>query len=136
MHVFLLSCQLDKSKLRHIHHSCPDRISAYIFCQILHKLMIMTFFLHVDEINHHNSGNITQSELPCNLLCRFDVNLQELLLRIFPLIDLPLLTSITVIASVGSITRYAPDFKYARFESVFSSRLASEYRSVSVYSSV
>ena len=38
--------------------------------------------------------------------------------------------------AIASITRYAPDFKYARFESVFSSRLASEYRSVSVYSSV
>ncbi len=111
---FLFSRNFYQTQLCHINQRGRNRILSEVYTQLLHQLLLPFFFLHIDKIRDNNTGKIAQTQLKSKLLCRFQINFVKIQ-RFVLLCDIfPLFTSTTVSASVGSITRFAPDFSQTR----------------------
>lgn len=70
---------------------------------------------HVDEVDDDDAADIAQPQLPDGLLGGFEVVARDGLFQVAPEpVNLPVLTSITVMASVRSMTSVPPDGSHLR----------------------
>ena len=65
--------------------------------------------IHINKINNNQSTDVTDTQLPADLICRFEVGIERCFFDIRPLVARALLMSIDTNASVGSITIDPPE---------------------------
>jgi hypothetical protein len=82
-------------------------------------LLLVLGRLHVDEVDDDDPADVAQPELATDLLGRLQVVLQDGLFEMLEPTNLPVLTSITVRASVRSMTRWPPEGRKTLRSSAF-----------------
>jgi len=69
---------------------------------------------HIDKINDDQPAQVSQAQLPGDFLSSFEIGL-EAVSSTFRLLEArPELTSMVIMASVGLMIRYPPDFRSTR----------------------
>lgn len=115
----LLSREFHKTKRCHINKYGLHRVCCYSAPQCCEKCLPALLFLHINKVHNNDPGEIPETELDSDLPRRFQICLQVVSSDVFFETLLAVFTSMTVSASVGSITRFPPDFNQTVFESAW-----------------